>query len=385
MLNLSYAVDSAIWGLSSFGLHVTNVVLHITVVGLFYGWCTRALADARPDKTLTPEWPAFVAAATLAVHPVMAGAVLYLSARSELLAAVGVLACLTYARRAIVASSRVAAVLAIVFGILAEGSSSSAAVLPVLVLAYDAWVLRDKGWTRRAKRVYALAIVAVVIAASTQAAGVLSAARVPPRGIATHLVSQGGVVLRYVGLLVVPRDQSIVHSVRWASSLFDPIAVLLFIAAAGSIVYAIRQRHARPLVAFGVLWFAGVLAPTTMLPVRDALAEHRLYLASQGLLLAAAWALGPALATRRVARLAGAVALAVLAAITYHRNRVWLDPMQVWEEAVERSPAAWQAHLGYADVLRETDRCDRARPEYREVLRLYPDNHAALAGLDACP
>ena len=44
VVNLSFAVDRAIWGLSSFGFHVTNAVLHIMVVGLFYGWCTRALS-----------------------------------------------------------------------------------------------------------------------------------------------------------------------------------------------------------------------------------------------------------------------------------------------------------------------------------------------------
>jgi hypothetical protein len=315
----------------------------------------------------------------------MAGAVLYLSARSELLAAIGVLACLTYARRAIVVSSRLSAILSGAFGVMAIASSSSAAVLPILALAYDAWILRDKGWRRRATRIYAPAMTTVLIAAAVQVPGLLRAARIPPRGMATHLLSQGGVLLRYLGLLVAPRRQAIVHDVRWASSLLDPVAILLFIGAAGLIVLAVRQRHARPLVAFGVLWFVGVLAPTMILPVRDALAEHRLYVASQGLLLATAWALELALARRRVVRFAGALTVAVLVTITYQRNRVWLDPMQLWEEAVERAPEAWQAHLGLADLLREAHRCDRARPEYREVLRLYPDNQAALAGLDACP
>ena len=53
--NLSYAVDRAFWGFSSYGFHVTNFVLHIIVVGLFYGWCTRALTDGvvrlRPGVT----------------------------------------------------------------------------------------------------------------------------------------------------------------------------------------------------------------------------------------------------------------------------------------------------------------------------------------------
>ena len=46
LTTLSYAIDRALWGFSSFGFHLTNVILHIVVVALFYGTCTRALADA---------------------------------------------------------------------------------------------------------------------------------------------------------------------------------------------------------------------------------------------------------------------------------------------------------------------------------------------------
>src|SRR5258708_28539129 len=47
VVNVSYAIDSAFSGVSSFGFHVTNGILHLVVVALFYGWCMRALADGR--------------------------------------------------------------------------------------------------------------------------------------------------------------------------------------------------------------------------------------------------------------------------------------------------------------------------------------------------
>ena len=53
---LTYAFDRAFWGFSSFGFHLSNFVLHVIVVGLFYGTCTRALTDgARPGS----DWAAF--------------------------------------------------------------------------------------------------------------------------------------------------------------------------------------------------------------------------------------------------------------------------------------------------------------------------------------
>ena len=398
VMNLSFALDRALSGFSSFGFHVTNVVLHIAAVGLFYGWCTRILpggsrlegAPMRPkgvrpgSDPFSADWAAFFAAAVLASHPVMGTAIGYVTARSELLAAAGFLASLTYARRAIVAQNRSAAILAGVFGALAIGSSSSAAALPLIVLALDAWVLRDPGWRLRAARFYAPATLAVLSAIAWRVTGPVMAV-VPDRGPAENLLTESWVLWRYLALLVMPRGQSIVHDVRWAASLFDPVAIACCIGAAAAVVLAIRARHRYPLVAFGVVWFVAVLAPTSsVIPVRDPMAEHRLYLASAGLLLAAASVCWRAIATRRAVRVALAGVVFVLAVATYRRHELWSRPADLWEEAIARSPDAWQAHWGYAELLREISRCDKARSEYEAVLRLYPDHGGARAGLAAC-
>ena len=403
IVTLSYAFDRGFWGFSSFGFHVTNVVLHIVVVGLFYGWCTRVVGSdpARTgvkgradrgqtggrrgsDTSLTPDWAAFFAAAIFALHPVMSAAVGYVSARSELLAAAGFLASLTFARRAIVARSRTAAILAGIFGALAIGSSSSAAALPIVVLAYDAWVLRDPRWPVRLARVYAPATLAIVSIAAWHVSGAGINA-VPDRGPVANLLMESRVLWRYVMLLVVPRGQSLVHDVHWVTSVFDPVSLAALAASAAAVAAAIWNRKRYPLVAFGIIWFIGGLAATTsFLPVRDAMAEHRLYLASPGLLLAAASVTWRPVSGRRALRIVLTAVLALLATQTYRRNQLWSNPMEVWEQSVRRAPNAWQSHWGYGELLREIGQCDRARSEYASVLRLYPDHAGGRAGLDAC-
>ena len=401
---LSFALDRALWGFSSFGFHITNVVLHITCVGLFYGWCTRVLGapaqgvrpgsdpsrvaekGVRPgsDPFRTADWGAFFAAAVFALHPVLSSAVGYISARSELLAAAGFMAALTYARRAILGRNIGAAIAAFVFGMLAIGSSPSAAALPLVALAFDAWVLRDPQWRVRFARVYAPATLAIVSVATWQLTASASAA-VPPRGPIVNLLSEARVLWRYLGLLALPRGQSLVHEVRWAPSALDPGSIVSLAAVVAGVVFAIRLRRTYPLLAFGVIWFVGVLAPTTSLvPVRDGMAEHRLYLASAGLLLALASIAWRAIANGRTLRVVLTGVLAVLAAGTYRRNEVWSSPMDLWEESVRRAPDAWQAHWGYADLLREIGQCDRAKPEFDLVLRLNPDHAGARAGLEEC-
>ena len=396
VVNASYAFDRCLWGFSSFGFHLTNFILHVVAIGLFYGWCTRALSDgARQGSDLAPasirlrmpvgrEWAAFFAAAVFGLHPAMTQAVEYVSARSELLAACGILVSLMFARRAIVASSRSAAAIAALAGALAIGSSGSAAALPILVLAYDAWVLRDPGWRRRWWRVYAPATAAVGLAAAWWLSAIVSADRVPARNLVQNFLTQTVVIWRYVGLLLVPAGQSIVHDVRWIVTPVDPIALTAVGGAIVALVLAARIRRSAPLVAFGIVWFFAVLLPTAVAPLREPMMEHRLYVPSLGLLLAAATALSRPLAMHRTVRLVALATVLVLAAVTRARNLAWSEPVRIWEEAVQRAPAAWQAHFEYGESLREAGKCDRALPEYDAALRLNPGLDAARAQRSVC-
>lgn len=396
-VTLSYAIDRALWGFSSFGFHITNFILHVVVVGLFYGVCTRALADVGSPAFAAPrprrgknrgegsEWPAFFAASAFALHPLVNSAVGYISARPELLCALGFLAALIFARRGIVASDTMAGVMALAFGLIAVGSSAAGLALPLVILAYDAGVLRDKGWRQRAMRVYLPAFAAIAVAAAWHLPALLAAERVPARGLAANALTEALVLWRYAGLLVVPYGQALVHQVHWMTTALAPLGWLALLSLAGAIAGAIRVRQSHPLVAFGVVWFVAALAPTSsLIPLPDAMAEHRVYVAAAGLLLAGVSLCAVPLATRPVLRVIATAVLVVLAVQTYRRILVWNDPMTLWQESVERSPDAWQARLGYAELLREVGRCDRARPEYETVLRLYPNHAGARAGLDAC-
>jgi protein O-mannosyl-transferase len=383
VVNLSYAADDLVWGLGSLGFHVTNAVLHLVVVGLFFGVCTRALADGDSRRGPAPEWPAFLASAIFAVHPVVGTAVVYVSARSELLAAAGMLAALTFARRAIVSSSAAAGVVAVACGILALGSSSAAAALPLLVLAYDAWILRDAGWRGRAARIYAPALVLSALAAAWQLHAANAMQRVPPRSIGSTVLAEGLVFWRYLGLLFYPHAQALVHQVRWPAP-SDVLALAAFALAAVAAIGIVRLRHSRPVAAFGGTWFLAALAPSLLVPLPDGMAEPRLYAAAPGLFLACASLAAVPIATSRSVRALGVAVAVLLGVVTCGRNRLWGDPLALWQEAVVRSPDAWQAHLGYGEILRGLDRCEAARGEYLEVLRISPGQPDAVAGLGAC-
>ena len=110
----------------------------------------------------------------------------------------------------------------------------------------------------------------------------------------------------------------------------------------------------------------------------------RFYLTAAVLLLAAGWASRPLLARSRGLRVAAAMAVAALILVTRGSLAQWHDPVELWRAEAARAPAASDAHLGYADALREASSCGQAVPEYREALRLNPDLGAARDGLSRC-
>ncbi|HSC29072.1 MAG TPA: hypothetical protein VLD67_17480, partial [Vicinamibacterales bacterium] len=106
VVNLSYALDRAVWGFRPAGFHLTNTLLHATMAGLVFLVITGAITDARerrgePARADGLDVLAASAAAVLfAVHPLMSSAVAYVSGRSELLCGVFFAAGLLCARSA---------------------------------------------------------------------------------------------------------------------------------------------------------------------------------------------------------------------------------------------------------------------------------------------
>ena len=432
VVNVSYAIDRAIWGYRPFGFHLTNILLHAIVVALLYVLLRHALADVRARRAAetaatprrkekaanrepraaadgrTDAWAAFAGATVFGVHPLMTEAVGYVSGRSEILCGVFVLAAILCARVAMLGGQWHAgfafgrrhgtvfglalAPVALLFGMLAVLSKEVAAVLPVLVLAYDWLLLPSTAEARqwRLRFVFVPAIVLLGLGAIyrlSMASGPLSF-----EAPLSSLLTQAIVIWRYVGLVVWPVGQSIMHGVHRVVSVSDPRALVALAALAAVAGAAFWLRRAQPLVAFGIVWFLAVIAPSSsIIALREGMAEHRAYLASAGVFMivtAAAAAIAARLAQQRRPMHAYAVALVAivgaLAALTYTRNEVWRSPAQLWKEATVHAAGMWEPHYALADTLREAGDCTAAIPEYEVVVRLRPEHRDAQTNLGIC-
>jgi protein O-mannosyl-transferase len=187
----------------------------------------------------------------------------------------------------------------------------------------------------------------------------------------------------------VPIGQTIVHPVQASTRFGDPEVWVSLLALIASLAIAWMLRRRAPVVAFGWLWFLLGIAPSSLVPLNELMAEHRVYLGSIGffLMLAAAavelWRVTPA-GARRLEALALAAMVVVLIGLTWRRAGVWSDEVLVWTEATQRAPETWASHFFLGEALRRRDGCSASLASYRRAIPLDPSNATAHLRIGVC-
>jgi hypothetical protein len=392
MVNLSYAIDHRIWGDTPFGFHLTSLLLHVLNVILLFqvGWrFTLDLQHTRGPQTVGPISPlvvAFTAATLFAVHPLMSEAVAYISGRSELLCAAFFLSAALCTRRWMLHQGTKWWVLTVVFWLAALLSKEIAAMYPLVMMGYGRLVLGGVSSEKRA-RFWRLHVPLLA------AAALLAVARVTLFGLVEHpgglgfqwrlVLTEITVIARYVGMLVVPSGQAIFHDVRIVPGLIDSSVLIGIGTITLLVVVAVELRRTLPLVSGGILWFLLLLVPSSALAVvnkGELMAEHRIYLASGGLFLAAgtgvAWLFTRLAGSSAILRWTVAAVLAIeiisLGGATFARNAVWSDPVTLWREAASQAPDHWLPQASLGEALHSAGRHQEAIQAYQAALRLNP-------------
>jgi hypothetical protein len=385
LTNLTYWIDSRLWGLRPGGFHLTSWLLHGGNTLL----CFEVVRGVTGQAV-----PAAIAALLFAAHPIHSESVDMVQGRTDLLAALFVLLGLLAVRRALGAATSGGSVLAGAGALAAFAAAllckETAATWPLLAAGL---IWADPAFRRRAGRWgpllggsllllagYLWLRQAVVGQAVPIGTGSLDAERV---GLAAVTLSA------YLQLLVWPFDFTFVRTLPAVGSLGEPrVLGALGLAAAllaGLFVLARRHRQA----ALGAAWIAIPLLPVlNLFPIPGfTLAERYLYLPSLGFCLLAALPLDWALHESRRPALRGGglallLALLLLFALTIQgRTAVWADPIRTFEAMAEASPASFfvQSKLGLE--YQRAGRPEEAVTALRRARDLSPDNPVAWNNL----
>src|SRR5579864_4610447 len=339
MLMFSYWIDYQQSGAEPHPYHVTNVFLHLLVSVLVALICARFLTWAKVDGRRRDVLAVFSGALFL-LHPLQTESVAYVASRSEVLSVFfcfAAYALFLYKSDGPMKWPRALAIV-VLFGA-AVVTKEHTVMFPALVL------LTDYFWKRGGLRNNAILYGLIALAGAGGAAFVLRTLRhadtagfgVKGLSPGTYFFTQCRVIWMYVRLFLLPFGQNVDPDIPLSRTLLDHGAIAGLVGLLAVVAAAWIYRKRWPLAAFGVFVFLLLLAPTSsFVPIKDVLAERRLYLPFLGLLLICLEFLRR-LRTEQIVW-GGAAVVVACAMLTYQRSQVWASPLALWQDAVAKSP-----------------------------------------------
>ena len=373
LLYFSYWLNFQSSGTEPYGYHVTNVFLHFLgslVITLVAARLLELAGTTGRARTIL----AAIAGGLFLLHPLQTESVAYVASRSEVLSVLfyfSAFAVFLYRRTESMTILRALAIVAL-FAAAMSTKEHTLTLAALLLLADYYWGL---GGIRKNGLLYGMLAIAGVwgglavwrVLRDAPTAGFHVGGLTP----ATYFFTQCRVIWTYVRFFFLPFGQNLDPDVAVSRSLLDHGAIFGLAALVALVVAAWIYRKRWPLAAFGIFMFVLLLAPTSsFIPIIDVSAERRMYLPFLGLVLVCLEFLRRLTISR--AAWACAAIIAVCSVLTYQRSAVWAKPVELWQDASDKSPRKWRPHFQLASAFYESGDCARAAEAFGAASRLAP-------------
>lgn len=358
--DLSVMADFALWGDWFGGFHLSNLLVYLASIWLWFAALARFGVDRRVAGLAVLLW---------AVHPSHAESVAWISERKGLLAMMFAAATvLGYARfrRGAHASWLV---LAAVCAVCAIWSKALAAFAVAALVPLELVLRADRVSTRRA--VVGLTVIAVVAGlAFIPILNVAIGLSVVADASGNRLVGAVGLMGFYsrLGLMMMPNAISYELATIGPSVADIAIGVTVLLAS----VAALLSPH-RALRAASVLWLLGWFPVSRLLlPVKVVVVADR-YLLFPSLGLAIALAVGIQLLPRRRLAIALAATLVVAGMLrSLDARGSWRDKLALWERAVASNPLDGDNWSSYIQALSSSGQPEQALVTAERAVTIAP-------------
>jgi len=388
---LSHMLDVQVFGFYAGSHLMTNVSLHLLNTLLFFFVFRRWAAEV---------WPAAIAAAIFALHPIAVESVAWVAARKNLLSSFfWILTILMYSRytERPCPGRYLAVTLTFILGLMAK---PMLVTLPFVLLLMDYWPLgrlelNRTGMSRRiglsrliAEKIPLLALAALSIVlsmSSLQGHNSLMPYDAVPMGLRIDNALVSYTV--YIGKLFWPVELSVFYPFPKSFPLWQPVAASLLLL---SVTLAFWRLHRRkPYLIVGWLWYLGTLVPVIGLVqagLWPAMADRFAYIPFVGLYIMIAWGCADIFIVQRPSRtffLLLASLVVILAARTWVQAAYWKNSLTLFEHAIELDENNIIAHNNIGRALIEKGQVAEAVEHYRLALRYHPKYVSAHKNLGA--
>jgi protein O-mannosyl-transferase len=369
----------------TFGYHAFNVFLHFFNALFVFLAVRKVLSWAVVEETQNRILSLFAAGLFL-LHPLQTESVSYVASRSETLSVffvLGALAVFLYRSGATLSIARIAALFALF--VAAALSKEHTVVLPAL------FILTDYYWNfefspsviwRNWKLYVPIAAGAVIALArilrtlrGNQTAGFQM------EGLTwyQYFFTECRVIWDYIRLFIAPIGQNLDPDIDISRTITAHGAIIGLAGLIAVSVLAWIYRRRFPIASYGWFVFLILLAPTSSFaPIRDPMAERRLYLPFIGLMLIAVEFLRRWKASRNTFIGALALILVIEGALTYQRNLLWGSEIDIWKDAVSKSPRKLRPRFQLAQADFHAAACADSVDEYQRAAALQPPTYDLL-------
>jgi Tfp pilus assembly protein PilF len=379
VLMISYWMNVRISGDNPFSYHVVGVLIHWVASGLIFLIVRRLLEWAGAPQSRLNLLAGFAGAVFL-LHPVQTEAVAYIAGRSESLSALFVFAAFTvflYRRDRAASWTVVAGVLAL-FGAAVLSKEHTVALVGLLLLTDFWW---NPGFSLEGIRANWKLYLPIVLGAL---AGVYSfrylifGATTAGFGLKDltwyqYFFTECRALFVYPFQFLLPVNLTADWDFPISKSILDHGAIFGLIALFALVGAAWYFRKHFPLASYGFFVYLVLMAPTSsILPIKDPVAERRLYFSMVGLLLIVVDLLGRVKIERKQLMTVCSVVVLLCAVATYVRAGVWADPVALWTDTVAKSPNNRRAHFQLAYAEWTAQQPDLAVAEFQRTAQFGP-------------
>lgn len=386
LTNFTYWANLHLFGSRTHSFHVWNIVFH-SLAALALYFVLRKLLELALTKDPTRTILAIFGAALFLLHPMQTEAVAYIAQRSEDLGALFYFSAWTvflYRRRDAISWPAAAGILVLFVAAVASKEITPTLIGILLLTDYFfnpgfSWKGAVRNWRLYAPIFAAGLVGAVAILRIVVYENISIGFNLDEFTWYQYLFTQFRVFFAYLGLFLVPYWQSIDNDFGVSHNILEHGAIFYLAALLALLAAAWHYRRRYPLASFGFLIFCLILSPTsTFIPLKDVIADRRLYLPMVGLILITLEFLRRWQIDRKV--LIGILtAICLVSAIwTYNRSTVWASSLNLWEDAAEKSPDKPRVQFGLAVAYFQVNRCKEAVDHYAIAAKLLKPDYMIL-------
>lgn len=390
--NLSFALNYYLGEYRVQGYHVVNILIHILSAYLLYLFACVTLQfsqiefDRRSINLL-----ALSTALIWLVHPTATQSVTYVVQRMNSMAAMFyILSMLSFAlgrylhKEQDQSANRRRAyfyyVASILSGLLAIGSKEMAATLPLTILLYEWFFVRDmsRKWFKKGMLILVSCLGLVLVFAWHYTDGHILQRTIYGFGgrdftLEERLYTQLRVVVHYIGLLFYPHPDRLTldYDFPISSSLFTPISTLYAgCVLAGIFAVGVITAKKYRIISFCIFWFFITLSIESSIVPLEIIYEHRVYLPSMMICLLTILLCYSVVRNAKFVLVAVILVSVMLTNWTMERNSVWGEPLAFWQDAVKKAPYDDRVHVNLGHTYLELGEYDQAEYHFQKAIEV---------------